>query len=223
MLVFIFENLHSMYVKHQFEGHKVWNVDETGVATVQKPKKIVAEKGKKQVGRSTSAESETTVTMVFAVNAIGNSLPPMIIFPSVNFKQHFVSKGPSGCIGASHPSGCITASSFLMFVQHFHKFVNCSTTSPVLLILDNHIPHLSINVIDFCKKNGIVLLSFPPHTTNHLQPLDVSVNGSFKTFYNNAASGWMDTHPGTPISIYDIPSLVKESLPLAATPKNITE
>lgn len=109
-----------------------------------------------------------------------------------------------------------------MFVQHFHKFVNCSQSSPVLLILDNHISHLSITVINFCEENSIVLLSFPPHTTNHLQPLDVSVYGPFKTFYNNAASGWMYTHLGIPISIYDIPSLVKESLPLAATPKNIT-
>jgi len=217
-----FDNLHSLYVKHNFEGHRVWNVDETGVTTVQKPKKIVAEKGKKQVGRSTSGERGTTVTMVFAVNAIGNSLPPMLIFPRVNFKQHFVNNGPSGCIGASHPSGWVTASSFLMFVQHFHKHVKCSPSSPVLLILDNHISHLSITVVDFCKENGIVLLSFPPHTTNNLQPLDVSVYGPFKTFYNNSASGWMDTHPGIPISIYDIPLLVKESLPLSATPKNIT-
>lgn len=52
---------------------------------------------------------------------IGYSLPPMLIFPRVNFKQHFVSNGPSGCIGASHPSGWVTASSFLMFVQHFNN------------------------------------------------------------------------------------------------------
>lgn len=32
----------------------------------------------------------------------------------------------------------------------------------------------------------------------------------------------MDTHPGIPISIYDIPSRVKKSLPLSATSKNIT-
>lgn len=32
----------------------------------------------------------------------------------------------------------------------------------------------------------------------------------------------MDTYPGVPISIYDISSLVKITLPLATTPKNIT-
>jgi len=75
-------------------------------------KKNVAEKGKKQVRRSTSGERWTTVTMVFAVNEISNSFPPRLIFPRVNFKQHFLSNGPSGCIGASHPSGLVPASSF---------------------------------------------------------------------------------------------------------------
>lgn len=79
-------------------------------------KKNVAEKGKK---RSTSGERWTTVTMVFAVNAIGNSLPPMLIFPRVNFKQHFLSNGPSGCIGASHPSGLVPASSFFKVCSEF--------------------------------------------------------------------------------------------------------
>lgn len=31
----------------------------------------------------------------------------------------------------------------------------------------------------------------------------------------------MDSHPGVPISIYNIPAIVKEALLLTATPKNI--
>lgn len=77
-------------MKYQFEGHRIWNFDETGVTTVQKLKIIIAEKEKKQVGRSTSGERGTTVTMVFVVNIIRNSLPPMLIFPRVNLKQHFI-------------------------------------------------------------------------------------------------------------------------------------
>jgi len=72
-----FDNLQSIYQKYKFDGNSVWNVDETGVTTVQKPTKIITEKGKKQVGRATSGERGITVTMVFAVNAIGNSLPPI--------------------------------------------------------------------------------------------------------------------------------------------------
>ena len=74
--------------------------------------------------------------------------------------------------------------------------------------------------MDFCKANGIIL-SFPPHVTNRLQPLDVSVFGPFKKFYNQAACDWMKSHPRGTISMYDVPGIVKAALPNAATPKNI--
>lgn len=106
-----FDNLHSVYQKYKFDSNSVWNMDETGVTTVQKPTKIIAKKGKKQVGRATSGERGITVTIIFAVNAIGNSLPPMLIFPRVNFKSHFISNGPIGCIGTSHPGGWVTVGS----------------------------------------------------------------------------------------------------------------
>ena len=44
--------------KYQFENKDVWNVDETGVQTVQRPNKIVAEKGWCQVGKATSEEED---------------------------------------------------------------------------------------------------------------------------------------------------------------------
>ena len=214
-------NLDELFKRHKFEGHQIWNLDETGVTTVHKPLKVIAEKGKKQVGRTTSGEKGTTVTMEVAVNAIGNSVPPLFIFPRVNFKPYFIQQGPPGCIGAAHPSGWITAPIFLEYMKHFHKHVSSSVENPVLLILDNHISHLSVSVLDFCKENGIVLLSFPPHTSHRLQPLDVSVYGPFKKYYYTACCDWMNSHPGSPISIYDIPVIAKEALANSLTPKNI--
>ncbi|XP_069685007.1 uncharacterized protein [Periplaneta americana] len=216
-----YNNLDQLFQRHQFEGHQIWNLDETGVTTVQKPPKVIAEKGKKQVGRATSAEKGATVTMEVAVNAIGNSVPPLFIFPRVHFKPHFILQGPPGCIGAAHPSGWITGPIFLEYVKHFHKHVPSSVEKPVLLLLDNHISHLSISVLDYCKENGIILLSFPPHTSHRLQPLDLSVYGPFKKYYYTACCDWMNSHPGSPISIYDIPAMAKEALANSLTPKNI--
>lgn len=36
----------SVLVKHKFEAHEIYNLDETGITTVQNPGKIVAQKGK---------------------------------------------------------------------------------------------------------------------------------------------------------------------------------
>lgn len=42
----------------------------------------------------------------------------------------------------------------------------------MLLLLDHHHSHLSVAAINFCRSHGVVLLSFPPHYSHHLQPLD---------------------------------------------------
>ena len=52
--------------------------------------------------------------------------------------------------------------------------------------------------------------------------MDISVFGPLKGYVNSAADRWMRSHPGINISIYDVPSIVAEALPKAATVNNIT-
>ena len=42
--------------RYKFTPNDIWNVDEMGVSTVQKPNKVVALKGVKQVGSITSSK-----------------------------------------------------------------------------------------------------------------------------------------------------------------------
>lgn len=48
----------SLLTKHKFEAFQFFNIDETGTITVQNPGKIVAQKGKKQIGAITSQNVE---------------------------------------------------------------------------------------------------------------------------------------------------------------------
>ena len=216
-----FNNLSKVLIENKFEAHNVYNVDETGVHTVQSPSKIIAEKGRKQVGAITSAERGTLVTVCVAVNATGNSVPPMFVFPRKNFRDYFIRGGPVGSIGAANGSGWMQGDEFLAFIKHFAKHSKPTKENQVLLLLDNHESHINLPTIEFCKQNGIVLLSFPPHCSHRLQPLDVGVYGPFKRFVNLTMDSWMKKHPGTRMTIYDIPEIVATALPQAATPKNI--
>ena len=81
-----FANLKTILDREKFNEHDIWNVDETGYTTVQKPKKIIVPKGQKQVGQLTSAERGQLVTICCAINAAGRSIPLCMIFPRVNFK-----------------------------------------------------------------------------------------------------------------------------------------
>lgn len=216
-----FDKLAEVMDKYGFTASQIWNVDETGVSTVLKPSKIVAAKGKRNVGAMTSGERGTNVTVVTAVSASGNTVPPLFVFPRKNFKSHFINGGPPDCIGAGNSSGWVTDQEFFQFMQHFIKYVKPSIDHRILLVLDNHSSHLHVETLNLAKDNGIVMLSFPPHCSHKLQPLDVSVFGPFKKYCATAQDSWLRNNPGKTITIYDIPKIVADSLPFAQTSMNI--
>ena len=53
-----------------------------------------------------------------------------------------------------------------------------------ILVLDGHGSHMSAKATNICVENNIVLYCLPPHTTNVLQPLDVSVFRPFKIYFS---------------------------------------
>ena len=72
----------------------------------------------------------------------------------------------------------------LNWLQHFKKHARASMKNQVLLLMDNYKTHRTVQSLEFSKKNGIVLLTFPLHCRYKLPPLDVSAYGPLKTYYN---------------------------------------
>lgn len=216
-----FNNMSAVLEKYKFEPGDIYNVDETALTTVHKPAKILAEKNVKQVGSATSAERGTLVTLVGCVNAQGGFVPPFMIWPRVHFKQAMLQGTPPGSSGAAHQSGWMNKVIFLEWLQHFTKHVKCTPERPVLLLMDNHCSHIAISVIDFAKQSGIVLLTFPPHCSHKLQPLDRTVYFPLKKFYSDSCARWMLNNPGKTISIHEIGGLLGEAFPKAFNPTNI--
>nr|CAI5856007.1 unnamed protein product [Callosobruchus analis] len=202
----------------------IWNIDETELSTVHVPPKILAPTGVKQVGSMTSAERGNTVTRIAASNAGGGFIPPMFIFPRVNFKDFMIHGAPEGTLGAATPTGWSNEALFVMFMKHFIKFARPSKERPVIILMDNHESHISVPEIRLAKENGVILVTLHPHTSNKMQPLDKSVFGPFKTYFNQAANEKMLTpgHIGKPLTIYDIAELVGKAFPRAFTPTNIS-
>ncbi|XP_063234886.1 tigger transposable element-derived protein 6-like [Bacillus rossius redtenbacheri] len=215
-----FTNYRSVLDRYNFEPNEIWNCDETGISTVHVPPKILAPKGKKQIGGMTSGERGT---MIAAVNAAGNSIPPLFIFPRVNFKLFMLNGAPCGSVGVGNPSGWSNETIFVQFMQHFVKHVRPSVEIPVLLLMDNHESHVNIPAIDLAKQSGIVLLTFHPHTSHKMQPLDRGVFGPFKTYYHEAMNNWMISpgNAGKPVTIYEVAAMAGIAFPRSFTPSNI--
>ena len=87
--------------------------------------------------------------------------------------------------------------------------------------LDNQQSYISLDEINYTRENGVVVLSFSPHCSHKLQPFDRTVYGPFKRYYNNACNRWMKDHPGSTMTIYDIPEILGKAFSKAMTPLNI--
>jgi ElaB/YqjD/DUF883 family membrane-anchored ribosome-binding protein len=96
-----FDNLEQVLNSHTqvADGTRMFSLDETATSTVQKPQKVLSEKGTEQVSKCTSAEKDTTVTTCYIVSANGNIVPPVIFLPRVHFKQHMIKDAPPGTLG----------------------------------------------------------------------------------------------------------------------------
>lgn len=128
---------------------------------------------------------------------------------------------PENSLGLAHSSGWMTKENFVKVLRHFINHSGASIENQCLLLLDNHQSHVNLDVIKLAKENGVHLLTFPPHCSHRLQPLDVGVYGPFKNYYNTAAAAWMTSNPGKTISIYTVPELVKSSFNRSMTRNNI--
>ncbi|KAJ3619091.1 hypothetical protein MTP99_005878 [Tenebrio molitor] len=212
-----FKNLYHILTKYKCKECRIFNTDETGISTVQKPGKILAQKGVKQVGFATSWERGRNITVVCAFSASGIYVPPMFIYGRKRMHPLLKKGGPPGAAYCCSDKGWITEELFIQYLKHFQEFVKASLDDPVLLIMDNHSTHCTLEAYVFCKANGIILLTIPPHTSHRLQPLDVTFYGPLKTAFNTECSKYLKNHAHEKITPFEIAELFSNAYMRVAT------
>lgn len=66
----------------------------------------------------------------------------------------------------------------------------------LVLFLDGHSSHLSLELSEFCKENRIIIVALFPNATHILQPQDVSVFGPMKQKWKKICRQWRIGHDG---------------------------
>ncbi|XP_030758190.1 uncharacterized protein LOC115883904 [Sitophilus oryzae] len=206
---------------HNFGPSEIYNVDETGLSTVQRPQKIVGRKGKQQIGSLTSGERGVNTTCVCCFNAAGMNIPPMLIFKRIRFKDELKEDAPPGTIFACSESGWITSELFVKWLKHFINFVKPSKNKNVLLIMDGHTTHTkNLEAITLARENGIIMMSLPAHTTHRMQPCDISFFKPLSSYYNQAADKWLRANHSQNITQFQVSRLLGEAYAKAASVGN---
>jgi hypothetical protein len=105
----------------------------------------------------------------------------------------------------------MTTELFTEWLKNVAAQTNASIQNTVLLVMDNHSSHISLQSYLFCKENGICIVSIPPHKSHRLQPLDLTFSGPLRTALHKECDLFMKCHVLEKITPYDLASLFNKA------------
>lgn len=216
-----YANLWELLEKHKFSVTSIYNMDETGImSNSNKPPKIFTTRGKKQVGMIASSERGQLTTVICCCSAAGTFIPPYFIFARKRMQERLMDGAPPGSQGSCTDNGWVNGPTFLLWLKHFVEIVRPTEERKCLLLLDNHESHKFYPALEFASRNNVIFLSFAPHTTNKMQPLDVTVYGPIKKYFEQELNTFQKNHVGRIINQYDMCRLFTAAYLKGATAQN---
>lgn len=111
--------------------------------------------------------------MLVFINASSSTVPLVFVLSRVQ----------KASLGLTNPCGWIRKENFFKFTIHFAKYVKPIEETRCLILCEDHSSHITIDFVTFASDDHITILTFPPHCSHRLQPLDVSFYGSFEARY----------------------------------------
>jgi hypothetical protein len=137
--------------------------------------------------------SREWITVLACVRADGDALPPVLIFQGMNgvIQSNWVQdiEPKHQVFYTSSHSGCSNNDIGLAWLEQvFDRHTKKKARSWRLLIVDGHGSHVTLEFIEYCYQNKILLLILPPHSTHTLQPLDVVMFKSLSSGYSRELS-----------------------------------
>ena len=198
---------------------QIYNVDESGMPFDFKTPNVVAKTGSKKVRyRQTGRKGQ--VTIVACANAIGQAIPPMIIFDSKNLNHAWTKDEVPGTRYGLSDNGWINTDLFEGWLsEHFIEYA--VPGRPILLLLDGHSTHYQLDVVTFAKTHNIIMLCLPPHTTHESQPLDCGVFKPLKNKWTEVCHRYFQKNPGKLITKFNFNLLFSQAWLKALIPSNI--
>jgi hypothetical protein len=201
-----FSLLHEKMSKYDVEARNIYNMDEKGfmLGVLTRSKRVFSrrlyEEGK--IKAHIQDGSREWITLLACICADGSALAPALIYQSASGSIQdtwLQAMRPEDRVYiSSSPSGWTNNEIGLSWLK---QVFNRSTKEKAgrsyrLLILDGHGSHLTMDFIEYCDRNRILLAIYPPHSTHTLQPLDVVMFKPLSSAYSTQVSQFMERSQG---------------------------
>jgi hypothetical protein len=126
-------------------------------------------------------------TMVTAIKCISTNcrvLLPLIIWPASTHRSNWTTYPTPGWHYAHSENGYNSKISLEWLTRVFDPQTKERANGKLrVLICDSFGNHKTLEVLEFCLANNIVLCRLPSHTSHKLQPCDVAVFAALKAAY----------------------------------------
>ena len=181
-----FERYEKLLKTNLFIPNLTFNLDETSLNFTTKFKGKAISRLNGYVPITATADRVPSVTLVLCIPMIGKALTTSLLWPQETIPdefRNFLSYGiyiHLGCSFQTVQSFTSLMNSVYIPEMNLIRTKMNRSSSPILFIMDGHISRLNVSFIKECRKNNIVVLLLPAHTSNCTQPLDNGVNGLFK-------------------------------------------
>jgi hypothetical protein len=133
----------------------------------------------------------------------GKALSPTLIFQGANGAVQSswveaIQAGEHSVFTTSSPSGWSNNDIGLAWLKQVfdRETRRHASTGYRLLLLDGHGSHVTMDFIEYCNDNKILLFVLPPHATHTLQPLDVVMFKPLATAYSTQLMGYLQDSQG---------------------------
>ena len=217
-----FNLLEEVLVKYNLKDKPshIYNCDESGMPLEHKPPRVILPKGAKKVRQITSG-NKTQITILGCCNATGQTIPPMVVFTGKKFNHDLCDGEVPGTLYGMSDSGWMDQNLFFdWFSNHFLQ--HAVSSRPLLLMLDGHSSHYTLELVKVASENDVVIFCLPPHTTADSQPLDTSCFGPLKVYWSEACRQFMFSNPGRVVSKFQFSKLFSQAWSKGMTIDNIT-
>lgn len=188
-----FEKLRKVLTEKGFKGKpsQIYNMDEKGCQlTLHHQQSVLANRGTKRV-HIVAPEHGENVSIVACGNALGQSIPPLIIMKGQRIKPEWYYNLPPESKILMTKKGSMTVDAFIEWIDHFSRF---KSPGPCLLVFDGASSHLDIRIVEAADRQGITLFCLPSNTTHELQPLDKAVFRSFEAYWDEEVLNFWVNH-----------------------------
>ncbi|EOA90819.1 uncharacterized protein SETTUDRAFT_101808 [Exserohilum turcica Et28A] len=125
------------------------------------------------------------VTAIECISADGRYLNPLIIWPATTHRSNWTTFPTPGWQYACTVTGYTDSYVSLQWLKRIFdpETKERANNKPRVLICDGFGTHETLEILEYCFANNIVLCRLPSHTSHKLQPCDVAVFAPLKAAY----------------------------------------